>query len=211
MIDPLTLCVRSTSVPSRPFSQATAAGLISNQFQLQRTRHRTRSPLERIELDLVIVRVQQPIDGDVTDPEFGAQRACSTAEPPAQKLEAHVAALGLTFYTGTMFPESYRNAAIIALHGSWNRSVPSGYRVMVARTEGRLVTSYEPFLDGGFLPDRDSGAPGGWAAGRAAAGRPVDVLQMPDGSILISDDAGNRLLRVSYRKAQNRTEVTIPR
>lgn len=137
--------------------------------------------------------------GDVSDPEFGTERQCSTTEPPVQKLGAHVAALGFTFYTGTMFPESYRNAAIIALHGSWNRSVPSGYRVMVARTDGRRVTSYEPFLDGGFLPNRDSGAPGGWEAGRAAAGRPVDVLQLPDGSILISDDTGNRLLRVSYR------------
>ncbi len=75
--------------------------------------------------------------GDVTDPEFGAQRACSTAEPPVQKLGAHVAAIGFTFYTGDMFPAAYKNAAIIAQHGSWNRSTPSGYRVMVARTEGR--------------------------------------------------------------------------
>jgi glucose/arabinose dehydrogenase len=133
--------------------------------------------------------------GDVTDPEFGAQRACSTTEPPVQKLGAHVAALGLTFYTGTMFPASYRNAAIIAEHGSWNRSSPSGYRVMVARTKGRKVTSYEPFLQG-FIP---SGSPGGWEAGRAAIGRPVDVLQLPDGSLLISDDTGNRILRVSYK------------
>jgi len=137
--------------------------------------------------------------GDVSDPEFGEQRACSTTEPPVLKLGAHVAALGFTFYTGDMFPADYKNAVIVAQHGSWNRSVPSGYRVMVARTDGRRVTSYEPFLDGGFLPNRDSGAPGGWEATRAADGRPVDVLQMPDGSVLISDDTGNRLLRVSYR------------
>jgi glucose/arabinose dehydrogenase len=136
--------------------------------------------------------------GDVPDPEFGARRACSTTEPPVQKLGAHVAALGFTFYTGNMFPASYKNAAIIAEHGSWNRSVPSGYRVMVARTDGRRVTSYEPFLDG-FMPGRSS-APSGRAATRAATGRPVDVLQMPDGSILISDDFGNRILRVSYRR-----------
>ena len=125
--------------------------------------------------------------GDVSDPQFGAQRACSTTEPPAQKLGAHVAALGFTFYTGSMFPASYRNAVIIAEHGSWNRSVPSGYRVMVARTDGRRVTSYEPFLDG-FLPGQieRAGRPGSRAA---ALGRPVDVLQMPDGSILISDDS----------------------
>lgn len=134
--------------------------------------------------------------GDVADPEFGARRACSTTEPPVQKLGAHVAALGLTFYTGNMFPASYRNAVIIAEHGSWNRSVPSGYRVMVARTDGRRVTSYEPFLQG-FMP---RGAPGGPNAGSAALGRPVDVLQMPDGAVLISDDKGNRILRVSYRR-----------
>src|SRR5467141_968118 len=81
--------------------------------------------------------------GDLPDPEFGAQRA----------------ALGFTFYTGDMFPASYKNAAIIAEHGSWNRSVPSGYRVMVARTDGRRVTTYETFLDG-FMPGRST-APGG--------------------------------------------------
>ena len=90
-------------------------------------------------------------EGDVTDPEFGAQRACSTTEAPVQKLGAHVAAIGFTFYTGKMFPASYQNAAIIAQHGSWNRSTPSGYRVMVARTDGRRVTGYEPLVDG-FLP-----------------------------------------------------------
>jgi glucose/arabinose dehydrogenase len=69
---------------------------------------------------------------------------------------------------------------------------------MVARTDGRHVTSYETFLDG-FLPGRSS-APGGRGAASAAFGRPVDVLQMPDGSVLISDDTGNRLLRVSYAR-----------
>ena len=136
--------------------------------------------------------------GDVPDPEFGKQRSCSTTEPPVQKLGAHVAALGITFYTGNMFPASYKNAVIIAEHGSWNRSTPSGYRVMVARTDGRRVTSYEPLLEG-FLPSTGS-VPGGRGAGRAALGRPVDVQQMPDGSILISDDTGNRILRVTYRR-----------
>jgi glucose/arabinose dehydrogenase len=139
--------------------------------------------------------------GDVADPEFGARRACSTTVPPVQKLGAHVAALGVAFYTGTMFPASYKNALIIAQHGSWNRSVPSGYRVMVARTDGRRVTSYEPFVEG-FLPGAKSGAPGGRGAGSAAVGRPVDVLQMPDGSILISDDKGDRILRVSYDRSE---------
>jgi glucose/arabinose dehydrogenase len=134
--------------------------------------------------------------GDVPDPQFGSQRACSTAEAPVQKLGAHVAAIGFAFYTGSMFPATYKNAAIIAQHGSWNRSAASGYRVMAAHTEGRRVTGYEPLVEG-FLP---SGAAGGRGATQAATGRPVDVLQLPDGSILISDDRGNRLIRVSYRK-----------
>ena len=135
--------------------------------------------------------------GDVPDPEFGAQRACSTSEPPVQKLGAHVAAIGMTFYTGNMFPASYKNSVIIAQHGSWNRSIPSGYRVMVAHTNGRRVTGYEALVEG-FLPQ--SGAPVGRGATRAATGRPADVLQLPDGSILISDDTGNRILRVTYGK-----------
>jgi glucose/arabinose dehydrogenase len=137
--------------------------------------------------------------GDVPDPEFGSQRTCAMTEPPVQKLDAHVAALGMTFYTGTMFPASYKNAVIIAQHGSWNRSVPSGYRVMVARTEGRRVTRYEPLVDG-FMPGVRSSVPGGRAAASAANGRPADVLQLPDGSVLISDDTGNRLLRLSYSR-----------
>lgn len=136
--------------------------------------------------------------GDVPDPEFGAQRACSTSEAPVQKLGAHVAAIGFAFYTGSMFPARYKNAAIIAEHGSWNRSTPSGYRVMAAFTDGRRVTGYEPFLDG-FLPGSAS-ALGGRGAMGVTSGRPADALQLPDGSILISDDTGNRLIRVSYAR-----------
>lgn len=87
-----------------------------------------------------------------------------------QKLGAHVAALGFTFYTGNMFPASYKNAVILAQHGSWNRSVPSGYRVMVAHTDGRRVTSYEPFVDG-FMPGVRSSPPGGQPRARQSAGR----------------------------------------
>ena len=151
--------------------------------------------------------------GDVSDPQFGGQRACATTEPPVRKLGAHVAALGVKFYTGSMFPAEYRNAVIIAEHGSWNRSVPSGYRVMVLRTEGRRVTSYEPLVQG-FLPTGTK-VPGGWGAGSAALGRPADILQLPDGSILISDDKGNRILRLTYRapnraeSARRRAEITI--
>jgi len=133
--------------------------------------------------------------GDVPDPKLGPERACSTTEAPALTLGAHVAVLGLTFYTGSMFPASYRNAVFVAEHGSWNRSSPSGYRVMVGRTDGRRVTNYEPFLDG-FLPSTAQVT--GRGAFSATSGRPVDVLQMPDGSLLVSDDSGNRLIRISY-------------
>ena len=134
-------------------------------------------------------------EADVVDPQFGVQRACSSTEPPVLNLGAHVAAIGFTFYTGDMFPASYKNAAIIAQHGSWNRSTPSGYRVMTARTDGRHVIGYDALVEG-FIP---SGAPGGRGATKAATGRPADVLQMSDGSILVSDDRGSRLIRVSYR------------
>jgi glucose/arabinose dehydrogenase len=133
--------------------------------------------------------------GDVADPEFGAQRACSTAEPPALRVGAHVAAIGFKFYTGNMFPAAYKNAAIIAQHGSWNRSTPSGYRVMTAYRDGRRVTRYEPLLEG-FLPGANTSR--GRGATTAALGRPADVLQLGDGSILVSDDTGDRLIRVSY-------------
>ena len=137
--------------------------------------------------------------GDVTDPQFGAQRACSTTEPPVLKVGPHVASIGLKFYTGSMFPPNYKNAVIVAQHGSWNRSIPIGYRVMVAHTDGRRVTSYEPLVDG-FLPGVKAGAPNVRGTGAPAIGRPADVLQMPDGSILVSDDLGNRLIRVSYSR-----------
>lgn len=134
--------------------------------------------------------------GDVADPQFGAQRACSTTEPPALTLGAHVAALGVTFYTGSMFPAAYKNAVFVAEHGSWNRSSPSGFRVMVGNTDGRRITNYRPFLDG-FLAagsERMSGR-GSW---ETATGRPVDILQLPDGSVLISEDHRGRIIRVSY-------------
>ena len=112
--------------------------------------------------------------GDVADPEFGAQRACSTTEPPAQKLGAHVAAIGFTFYTGNMFPASYRNAAIIAEHGSWNRSTPSGYRVMVARDGRTSGDGLRTARRGLPARDRDPAPPADGARARPpSAGRPT--------------------------------------
>jgi len=123
--------------------------------------------------------------GDIPDPEFGKLRNCSEFTPPEMKLGPHVAALGMTFYTGTMFPEEYRNQIFIAEHGSWNRKIPIGYRVSLVRLENGKPVSYEPFADG-------------WLQGLAAWGRPVDVLVMPDGALLVSDDKNNAIYRISY-------------
>jgi glucose/arabinose dehydrogenase len=110
----------------------------------------------------------------------------------------HVAAIGMTFYTGTMFPAEYRNAIFIAQHGSWNRSEPIGYRVMVAKVDGPTVTSYEPFVTG-FLDGIRGRATATRATGDAFA-RPADVEMLPDGSLLMSDDEVGRLYRISYRR-----------
>ncbi len=123
--------------------------------------------------------------GDTPDPEFGELRNCSEFTPPEIKLGPHVAALGMTFYTGTMFPEEYRNQIFIAEHGSWDRTIPIGYRVTLVRLENGTPVSYEPFADG-------------WLQGLAAWGRPVDVLVMPDGALLVSDDKNNAIYRISY-------------
>ena len=136
--------------------------------------------------------------GDIPDPEFGAKRPCSDFVPPALKVGPHVASIGLRFYTGTMFPREYRNAIFIAQHGSWNRSVPIGYRVMVAKVDGRKVTGYDTFVDG-FLHGIRGRATASRATGDAYA-RPADVLVLPDGSLLISDDQGGRIFRVTYGK-----------
>ena len=124
--------------------------------------------------------------GDIPDPEFGSLRNCSEFTPPEMKLGPHVAALGMTFYTGTMFPEEYRNQIFIAEHGSWNREIPIGYRISLVKLENGKAVSYEPFADG-------------WLQGLAAWGRPVDVLVMPDGALLVSDDKNNVIYRISYR------------
>jgi glucose/arabinose dehydrogenase len=136
--------------------------------------------------------------GTVKDPTFGDKKPCSETVAPVQMMGPHVAAIGMRFYTGSMFPREYRSAAIIAQHGSWNRSQPIGYRVMVAKNDGRKVTSFEPLVDGFLHGIRGSGR-GNRVDGDAYA-RPVDVLVMPDGSVLVSDDQGGRIFRVSYGK-----------
>lgn len=129
--------------------------------------------------------------GMIADPEFGKARQCAEFVPPVQNLGAHVASLGMRFYTGKQFPEPYRNAVFIAEHGSWNRSSKSGYRVSVVRLQNDRAVSYEPFVTGWLE--------GGRANEERAWGRPADVLVMPDGSLLVSDDQAGAIYRVSYR------------
>jgi glucose/arabinose dehydrogenase len=113
--------------------------------------------------------------------------ACTEFVAPAALLGPHVAALGMRFYTGTSFPEAYRNQAIIARRGSWNRDEKAGYDVVVAKLDGQgNVTGVEPLLTG--LLD---------AANNRFLGRPVDVLQMRDGSLLVSDEQNGAIYRIS--------------
>ena len=125
--------------------------------------------------------------GDIADPEFGKGHACSEFVPPALKLGAHVASLGMRFYQGKQFPVSYHGAILIAEHGSWNRTRKSGYRVMVVRLKGSKVLSYEPLISGFEQNER-------------AWGRPVDVQPMADGSVLVSDDLAGAVYRVTHQQ-----------
>jgi glucose/arabinose dehydrogenase len=125
--------------------------------------------------------------GNISDPQFGEARPCSDFTPPAARLGAHVAPLGMRFYTGQQFPAEYRGQIFIAEHGSWNRSRKIGYRVtQVRRDASGNVTSYAPFAQG-------------WLQGESAWGRPADVIVAPDGSLLVSDDTAGAIYRIVYR------------
>jgi len=137
--------------------------------------------------------------GDVADPDFGAKKPCSEFEKPARKLDAHVAAIGMTFYTGTMFPAEYRNQIIIAEHGSWNRTVPQGYRLSLVKLDGNKAVSYTRFAEGWLRGVKPAPAGGGAMVGDVW-GRPADVLVMPDGALLVSDDKAGAIYRISYKR-----------
>ena len=124
---------------------------------------------------------------EIRDPRYGKGVDCSNFEPPVQSLGPHVAPLGMAFYDGEMFPEEYVNQVFIAEHGSWNRSKKIGYRVSLVRlNEAGEAISYQPFAEG-------------WLQGQRAWGRPADVLVARDGSLLVSDDTGNAIYRITYR------------
>jgi glucose/arabinose dehydrogenase len=124
--------------------------------------------------------------GNIPDDQFGWGRRCSEFEPPVALLGPHAGALGMRFYTGSMFPEEYRNAIFVARHGSWNKSNKIGGDIVAVKLNPNgTVKSWEPFMTG-FLQDNNY------------IGRPVDVLVMKDGSLLVSDDYAGAIYRISY-------------
>ena len=117
--------------------------------------------------------------GDTLDPLYGTNRACDQFSKPVDKLGAHVAPLGLKFYTGDMFPKEYKNTMFIAQHGSWNREQKQGYNIVHVSVAADGKVTRKPFVEG-FL-ENDRADPPMW-------GRPVDLLQLKDGSVLFSDE-----------------------
>ena len=128
------------------------------------------------------------LQGNIVDPEFGWGKSCSDYTAPVGLMGPHSASLGMRFYTGNMFPKAYKNAIIVARHGSWNRSKKVGGDVLVVKlNKDGTVKSKEPFITG-FLEDNKY------------IGRPVDVLQLKDGSLLVSDDWNGAVYRITYGK-----------
>ena len=121
----------------------------------------------------------------ISDPEFGKEHPCSDFRAPVLELGPHVAALGMRFYSGSMFPPEYQGRIFIAEHGSWNRSKKIGYRLTLATPSKDGRWSYSTFAEG-------------WKQGEQAWGRPVDILQMSDGSLLVSDDEAGVIYRIAY-------------
>lgn len=125
--------------------------------------------------------------GKIIDPDFGKSDSCAGVELPIVELAAHMAPLGIAFYTGTQFPVDYQGDLFVALHGSWNSSVPVGYKIM------RIQIG----VDGSIgLPDEFAS---GWLNSDGTVwGRPVGLLQLPDGSLLVSDDKGGTIFRIYF-------------
>ena len=116
--------------------------------------------------------------GDTPDPKFAMGHKCSEFTPPVVNLGPHVAPLGMKFYTGSQFPAEYKNGIFIAEHGSWNRHKKNGYRIVFISVDPDGKNPKETvFAQGGFLDERED-----------RRGRPADILQAPDGSLLIADD-----------------------
>jgi glucose/arabinose dehydrogenase len=127
--------------------------------------------------------------GDTPDPKFAMGHKCSEFTPPVVNLGPHVAPLGMKFYTGSQFPAEYKNGIFIAEHGSWNRHKKNGYRI--------VFVSVGP---DGKNPKETVFAQGGFLDGEKIVGRPSDILQAPDGSLLVADDQTGAVYQISYSK-----------
>jgi glucose/arabinose dehydrogenase len=124
--------------------------------------------------------------GRIVDPDFGKSGACDGVTKPVVEMQAHSAPLGLTFYTGQRFPEQYRGDLFVAFHGSWNRSIPTGYKIVRIPMENGTPGAVQDFAVG-WLPENSKQ----W-------GRPVDVVTGSDGSLFVSDDGGGMIYRIFY-------------
>lgn len=126
-------------------------------------------------------------DGNIENKTYRNEKPNIVFTFPITNLPAHVAALGIKFYRGTMFPKEYQQTVFIAEHGSWNRTTKDGYQIISATLEGDHLSNIKPFITG-------------WLQDQKTLGRPVDVLMLKDGSMLISDDYAGAIYRVTYRR-----------
>lgn len=131
--------------------------------------------------------------GTIADPDYGYEGACKEVEAPIVEMQAHSAPLGLVFYEGDAFPEPYRDDLFIAFHGSWNRSVLTGYKIVRLPFEGTNA--------GSEVVDFATG----WLEGdlKTVTGRPVGLAVGPDGALYISDDTGGFIYRIAYKEDPN--------
>lgn len=125
--------------------------------------------------------------GFLLDPDYGENKECSDYITPVQRLAPHAASLGLHIYAGQQFPMPYKGQVFIAEHGSWNRSKKIGYRISLVKLKDNQAVAYEDFATG-------------WLQGESAWGRPVDIKNLPDGSLLVSDDKANAIYRIYYQE-----------
>jgi glucose/arabinose dehydrogenase len=124
--------------------------------------------------------------GRIIDPDYGSVQSCQGIQVPVIEMAAHLAPLGLAFYTGSQFPAKYQGSLFIALHGSWNSSVPVGYKIMRAAVSDSQIGGAEDFVTGWLRADGTV-----W-------GRPVDIVNALDGSLFVSDDLGGVIYRIYY-------------
>lgn len=125
--------------------------------------------------------------GDIVDPQFGGQNGCEGVTAPAVEMQAHSAPLGLRFYEGTMFPDAYEGSLFVAFHGSWNRTEPTGYKIVRVPVDGNGQPGTPEDFASGWLQDDGN-----------VVGRPVDVIVAPDGALLVTDDAEGMIYRITY-------------